>query len=277
MSENTTIHIQIPVEIKDHYSKIAKRAHVSFGSVIRRVLFEQAGVEMADILDFVSIEKKERRQRLLDMRESGMTLEAIAKSEGVTRERIRQIIGNTGYVAWEMQNRESLELVPSLKDFTNSEIKDIILTTKARKARGKTRHAIGGDGSAANGMKWEEWVSQKLNSNNISHTMMPFHHEYDVTVGKSIKIEVKSSAMRADLLPSQNATSPTYQFNIGKKRRADFYILVTQTEALAFIVPVSDVPTAGTMRISYPSHRRTKYAKYLERWDILQEALNKEE
>lgn len=41
----------------------------------------------------MSMTKQERNERMLEMRKSGMTLDAIAKEFGLTRERVRQIIG----------------------------------------------------------------------------------------------------------------------------------------------------------------------------------------
>lgn len=54
---------------------------------------------------------REHVEMMLEMRyEGGMTLEQIAAETGVTRQRVHQLIGNTGRITWQRRREKKVAL-----------------------------------------------------------------------------------------------------------------------------------------------------------------------
>lgn len=222
---------------------------------------------------YISDENKERRENMIAMRDSGMTLSQIGEAHnGLSRERVRQIIGNTGHKAGEIREADISETLLSIPEMTNSEIQQVFNISKSRisKTRSKTRHAIEKDSSPGVGAKWEEWVSGELNKHGINNELMPYGHPFDILTESGIRIDVKFSNTRADFMASSGCVSPTYHFSI-QNRNSDFFIFVADEQV--FVIPVSELPKKSTtIRIVYPpmgKKKLVKYAKYKDRWDLL--------
>lgn len=222
----------------------------------------------------MSEENKRRRMEMMRLRdEDGKTLQEIADLYTISRERVRQVIGNTGQVAAEMRFAKVEEIILGTLNKTSKEITMTYGISEGliSKHRGNKRHAIEPDSSVGLGAKWEDWVSQRLTDSGIQHEMMPSGHPFDILALGKVRIDVKARNVNLNSSPSQKARD-TYSFTFRKKdyKDADFYVLVIYEYEVAFIIPVNE-STASSFRIPWPpKSMETKYHKFLNRWDLIE-------
>ena len=201
--------------------------------------------------------------------EEKMTLQEIADLQDppVTRERIRQIIGNTGNG---FKSRRLSEFVNSHPEMTNDEICNELGVERGTvtKYRDGGRHAIGG-GWLKVGAEIEEYVSNKMHEKGIPNELMPHFHPFDILLENGLKVDVKSSECR------QLGRTYGYHFNTGEDRRgenyADFFICVLRETMEMFVIPATETRGNGTpIRFMFPpSKKPSKFHQYHEAWDLL--------
>jgi transcriptional regulator with XRE-family HTH domain len=196
------------------------------------------------------------------------SLQQIATKFGVSRERVRQLIGNSGKgLVTERQNT----IYNKFKHLTNKALGKLLgvqAGTVMRDYRNGERHEIEG-GVLKVGVEAEILVSKKLSSLGIRNTLMPHHHPFDILLGNGTRIDVKSSR------PQNNSKtiSPLYNFSTKKQIKkdfCDFFILFLFGENQFFIVPFKDAKTL--IRFCYPKTnkgRQSKWNQYHNRFDLL--------
>lgn len=223
-------------------------------------------------------EMVERNDRIRSMRLEGrMSLQSIANLYGISRERVRQIAGNSGNVYWAHKKDQFNNILISSNDKTNREIQEeyglSLHSISMSKTRTKERHAIELDCNAGRGAAAEIMVSNKLTELGINHQLMSHHHPFDILVDDRIRVNVKS-AWSNKIPPSLIGRCVNNRYHFGLQRRsrdnADIFILVIANTKDMFIVPNSDIPPQMTsIYITYPSARPDigKFQKYLNRWD----------
>lgn len=208
------------------------------------------------------------------------TLQEIADIYNLSRERVRQIVGNTGSFVSDKRSREKTEFVMASKDMTHSQLIQALKNkfgtpkTNAIHLRGKFRHAVESNSWAWHGAKHEDLVSKKLNSLGIENKQMPHGHPFDILLANGKKIDVKASTTKRVTSPSQKHTMYSFSVRKNKKRDyCDFFICYIVPEKVFFVIPCEEVSaTAGNLYITYPQPARSwaKWHEYEDRFDLLQ-------
>lgn len=208
------------------------------------------------------------------------TLQEIADIYNLSRERVRQIVGNTGSFVSDKKSKEKAEIVMSSKNMTRSKLSQFLKdkfgtpAPRAIQLRGQFRHAIEPGSWVFHGAKYEDLVSKKLSSLGIENEKMPHGHPFDILLSNGKKIDVKASTTSRVTNPRQKHTM--YGFSVRKDDKGnycDFFICYIVPEKVYFIVPCSEVPkNASTLYIAYPQPARSwaKWHEYEDRFDLLQ-------
>lgn len=152
-----------------------------------------------------NLDREVRRTEMLSLRQSKKwTLQKIADKYGISRERVRQIIGNSGpkydgILVSKYNSKYSFLRDKNWQrrnaDKTNKEISIELGVPQATisRFRGKIRHSVEPDSLVGVGAYWEEWVSDHLRKMGIQNELMPFKHPFDILAAGYIRIDVKSS------------------------------------------------------------------------------------
>jgi DNA-binding CsgD family transcriptional regulator len=237
----------------------------------------------------LSPENQDRRDEMRRLRfEERLSLQKISDRFGISRERVRQIIGNSGPKNGGFQFNQFYDtlcdpgwLAPRI-DKTNREIAEELEVSVGSVSmyRGSSRHAIEPESVLGKGARAEEVVSDKLWRRGIPNKLMPVHHPYDILVGGQIKIDVKS-AYKPSYPTNPSMVNPQYRFGVrsGKKREdADYYILIIVETEDYFIVPAKDVPIQQqSLTFCWPTERPEigKWQNYHDAWDLIEDAIEK--
>jgi hypothetical protein len=214
--------------------------------------------------------------RAEDMRklrfEQGFTMQAIGDKYGLSRERVRQILGITGGYITNLRKREAIK---SAFDDGKS-VQDIAQETNSckitvRRVLSGKRFEIHGETNRARGKRIEDWVSRLLDGQGVKNKNMTNSHGYDIETESGKRLEV-TAAFSAMCPPSLIKISPTssgfYNFKTSRGRNADFLILVlAETEPYrVLIIPYSEIKVDY---IRFPNGGKSKWEKYENRFDLL--------
>lgn len=203
------------------------------------------------------------------LRKQGKSLKEIGDIYGVTRERVRQIIGNTGAVMREIfestykanEDKTRHEAVLGIKRYKGSMLK----------AMGQVWHPASG-GVLKLGLDAEKRVSEKLTSLGIRHSLTPTRCSYDISIGDK-KIEVKACFKSG--FTSKKQKRPSYRFHVRKGIKGDYcdyFIFYIEDTGNFFVVPNSEVNNVETVYISDPPSERawSKWHDFKNRFDLLE-------
>lgn len=234
----------------------------------------------------LSPENQARREEMRRLRfEEKWPIRKIGEHYGISRERVRQIIGNSGAKCGGFNYRpalgddQDLEWVQKTLGKTNAELATELGLSEITigRYRHMYRHAVEPGCALGVGAKLEEWVSDRLWRKGIANKLMPVNHPFDILAGGNIRIDVKStSSIR---VPSNDRmVNPQYSFRVRKNRRdkADFYVLVIAETEDVFIVPASVVPASQECIVfAWPTERPeiAKWQNYHDAWDLIETAL----
>lgn len=163
-----------------------------------------------------------------------LTLAQIGEIYGISRERVRQLIGNTGK---DFIGKIRKQQVFELPNLTNNELAEKLNLSYETvcKYRSGTRHAIEKNCNCYVGAQAEEIVSKKLIKHKIPNKLMPANHPFDILLDNGIKIDVKSRKPVPD-------AKGIFHYQIDKnktknKPQPDFYALVINNDV--YFIPGS--------------------------------------
>ena len=225
-----------------------------------------------------------RKEDMIKLRYvDGWTLQRIGDKYGVSRQRVRQIIGKTGHIAKrDYDILKSDEFLDRTSHLTNDEISRLLNVPyhTVSKFRSKIRHAVSnGDSGPGKGYKVEEIVSKQLEKNGIDNNLMSFAKEFDILAHDIVRIDVKAAFRPLGLSSSKSYRyiNPMWSFQIKgskKKRDTDFYICVIVPDKEFFVIPMDIVPKKQEyIRFCWPTARPEigKYQKYLDAYHLITE------
>jgi hypothetical protein len=231
-----------------------------------------------------------RKQEMVELRSQGRTIQQIATVYGISRERVRQVIGNTGYIASPENvyaerkaetKKRHLQLIKKIALLDKPELTTWELARKLNMSylktslnrqirRHKTNNAFTNIGMAA-----EEYVSEELSRRGIKNELMPIGHPYDIETHAGKTIDVKTRTHAENIRTSRNF----YFFNLRhterqyrKKEYPDFMALVINKDI--FIIPKNKLPECSALGFCWPEgkHRHGQnWQQYHNRFDLLQE------
>jgi len=215
------------------------------------------------------IDFKERNNKIVELRnEKNWTLEKIGIFFGLSRERVRQIIGDGAKIKTKaFRIKKAVELQDLDVTKTTQEIKEI--TGRYSIDWFGLRHPASG-GNAKLGYDAEEFVSKVLTENGIQNKLTN-SRPVDIILDNGLNIEVKSRSKSQFTKTSKNF----YYFPLARdivKGSADFYILVINEDC--FVIPSHDVPAHGGIGFVWPktTSKRGKFSNWTEyhnRFDLL--------
>ncbi len=197
-----------------------------------------------------------------------LTLQEIADKFGISRERVRQRIGNSGFTATQARVKKNKKLYEQFKHLSNSALKKAMGLKTANRYRDDSRHAIEG-GDLQIGAEAEEAVSKKLSRIGFKNTLMPHFHCFDILLDNGIKVDVKSS----DPMTTTKTISSCYTFQTKKGVKGnycDFLILYLRDVQEYFVVPMKDA--GNIIRFCFPEPdwgKKSKWHQYHNRFDLL--------
>lgn len=219
---------------------------------------------------------KSRAAEMVRLRfEESKTLQEIANVYGISRERVRQIIGNSGSGYKLRRNRKKILSHPELTNDELSEYTGISVNViSTHRAMAGQRHTIKDGGHLKSGTEGEIIVSDKLRELGIEHKLMGHMHKFDIILknGKRIDVKTADSAIKP---PSQHGGA-YYNFRItkfrsGQESYADFFILLIKPENKFYVIPENEIAKSYLRITQSPLKKeKLKYDKYINRFDLLQ-------
>jgi len=205
--------------------------------------------------------------------DEGWTNTRIGEKFGISRERVRQIIGNTGNLAHKMRMDSRSDYILSQPHKTNGELSEELGVGRATISgeRSHVRHAIEfGTDAARTGFAWEEWAHDYLFQNGIDNVLQNFRAPYDIIALDNVFIDVKVATKPCQTSPFLKSTQYHFQPN-NRHNEADIYMLIIGPTEDVFIVPAKKIENMGHVYFCWPSKRPEigKLQKYHNRLDLI--------
>lgn len=215
---------------------------------------------------------EERRREIHRLRfEERWTLREIGERFGISREMVRKIVGNTGYVT-----RDRLKAkIKNLAGLTDDEIAERVGISKnyasiLRCELGIRKRGTSKGTSLGTSSQVLEECAGFLKSLGFHCQLQKHGSPFNILVDGCARVLVK-----ACMSPSVKRTkNPQWSFNLSAKYAAcDFYILMTGNRDY-FVIPSEDIPDGmGHVRFVFPTSKRgsAKWQGYHNRFDLLRE------
>lgn len=222
--------------------------------------------------------EREEEIRCLRYKE-GWPLQKIADAYGLSKERIRQIVGNTGNMANEIW-RQNFKEVASDPFLTNQELAEMFNVSPSTVSNHREGwHIAGGKSNLTTNTNYVYRIAQEMERMGLDVELMPLHHGHHILVAGKIKIAVRVS--KGCIPPSQagRLINPVYHFNLRNrigKEPIDFYILITWATNDVFVVPADAIPDGqGDIGMVWPTARPEigKYQKYHNMFSLIFDSL----
>ena len=215
--------------------------------------------------------KSKRNEVMKNLRfGDGIKLQEIANKYGISRERVRQVVGNSYGLARKIRSNKEKEIVLAHPEMTNEQLSKFtgLGIGKISTLRSGTRHKIDSGGTALLGRDAENYVSGVLNNKGIKHKLMPYRHRFDILLENGKTADVKSTYVLST--PDSRKHSVYVFHKQGGIKQADFYICIIMKTKDVFVIPHQDVPKASMIVFPWPPKmNRSKYGKYHNRFDLL--------
>lgn len=224
---------------------------------------------------------KTRNREMMRLRkEEGKTNVEIGEIFGISRERVRQIIGNTGK---NFLRDWTLDAIKSGKfDYVHSGVKQDLKNLPGvysvwREDWGHHRHKASG-GWVKRGQEFEEKASKILLQHGVVNKLMPHISSYDIETSSGLRVDVKSVSFNLSTMASQKYISPVYSVpHIRSGKYCDFLFVFVpdgQGDYTYFVIPsfeLLNLSESSRIRIPYPQlgRRTSKWMKYHKRVDLI--------
>lgn len=214
---------------------------------------------------------EKRNEEIKAMRtEKRWSLEKIAIFFGVSRQRVHQIVGSTGFYTHDYcKINQAVDYLDLDTSKTNEEMYE---KTGKYPKWGGLRHALKDGSSVKAGFDIEDYVSETLDSLGIRNVVTN-SRKYDIVLENGKTIEVKSRRK-----PHQQTDYYFFPLfpKISMSKPADFFILVIVKENKndCFIIPKDAVPAHGGIGFTWPKSKQKRgnyscWTEYHNRFDLL--------
>ena len=230
-------------------------------------------------------EEYERNQEMWKLRHiEGWTNTAIGNKWGISRERVRQIIGNTGKFfrrEWTTKLKESGRI--STENLTWRDIDNLPGTKKVWRETWSMERHMSKSGNIMVNQEFENLASSTLSEHNIRHEIMPSRYPYSIRISNGVRVDVHIGNTNMQSSPSQtNLTYPTWKVpNINPEPEYDFlWAFIPDGYGYTyFIIPHEELEhlsakRTANIRIPWPPMSGERYVskwhKYHERIDLLE-------
>lgn len=210
-----------------------------------------------------------RVNKMKQMRNSGKSLQEIADVYSISRERVRQIIGNTGKSFLRTFAVAKLKSVEYSFDTTRDDIKNNI---KRFKGMFLKKLATVPHKTKTMGQDAEIIVSEKLRDLGFENSLMRSGYSFDILLDNGIKVDVKASYKKG--YTSKKQISGMYAFKVRKDKKGDYcdyFICYIPDHNIFFVIPNNKVNYINALYIPWPitSRNWTPWAEYKDRFDLL--------
>lgn len=220
----------------------------------------------------MDISKRDEEMKRLRL-EEGMRLQDIADIYDLTRERVRQIVGNTGFL-YHKKIRE--KIANEDRNLTNCDLSRKYDRSRISVSRNRSgMYARCGDSYTSSAMRMKlalmEWIKEQ------GHVVSDIDNgRQDAFYVDDIKVGVRVGACTIPPSLEDKLVNVRYSFCVemydDSKTQVDFFVCLCRDTGDAFIIPRTAIPRRK-MRIQFvwPTARPEigKYQKYHERWDLI--------
>jgi len=214
------------------------------------------------------IDYQKRKEEMKNLRLQGMNGADIGEIYGISRERVRQIIGNIRPEKDKIFNNILSRINPNM---TRDDVLQIIPTGYQNKALsyfGTIRHAIKG-GASKLGALGEETAREILAARGYNCELMPFSCPYDLLVN-GYRVDVKSPTTP---YWGKSTVNPSYRISrIKNGSQCDYFIwlIPLDDDKTIFVVPSGELRGYQSLRLCWPSNHHSKWAQWIDRFDLLE-------
>lgn len=197
-------------------------------------------------------------------------MEEIAQRFDITRERVRQIVGNVDNVNFATIRKTAK--ARQLPELTNEELANKlgVTETTVSKYRSGMRHAVKrGKSSVYVHYQAEEKAIELLEKRGFVVQAQPIKEKFNLLVNRWAKVQVVVASNPNDP-PSSNLISPQWKFAV-REGDWDFMFCITGEDDV-FIIPRTAIPrNFSNLAFCYPTQRPTlgKYQIYKDQYDQL--------
>lgn len=214
----------------------------------------------------------------------GLTLQAIGTKYGISRERVRQIIPDTGRFFRRKWTEEYIRLHGNVE--TYHDLKNVRgVRNVYTRNWGQTRHRAISGRNQLFAQYFEEKTNKILTDNGIENKLMPYLCGYDIETSSGIRIDVKASRMDVSKMATQRHNYPCWQLPEMKSGRdCDFFFCFLPDESeedgfTYFVIPsfeFYDLQIGSRIRVPWPrmSQKPSKWHKYHKAIDLIKEKTN---
>lgn len=206
-----------------------------------------------------------RDEEIKHQRRSGLTLRDIGKRHGLSHERIRQIVGNTGYLVTDIKHRLILEEpreksnATVAKDYDLGEAYVAILRREVNPVMDRPRTGQGAERKA--------WLKAKLEALGYACEYVPRGTDHNMVInGHRVLV---SACNWSGYPPSYKGKAPLRRFRVGNKD-IDYAACIVGEDV--FVIPGDVITTrCDDIVFCWPSDIGwSKYRQYLNRVDLLE-------
>lgn len=200
------------------------------------------------------------------------TLQEIGNIFGISRERVRQLIGNSPCVCKQRINK-------AIKDFPNktfAEIAEMLGLSEAyvKMTQPYKREKLSFDSHVGRGSWVEDEIANQLNRLGFICELQNHKGSYDILIDHKIRADVKSD-FDYSKSPTLHVKSHQWRFQVRKNEKrkdCDFYICVIVPSWDVFIIPSKNIPeNVFCIQFCWPttSPRQSNWQQYHNRFDLL--------
>lgn len=229
-------------------------------------------------------ELTERNQEMWRLRfVEGWKLREIGKWAGISRQRVQQIIGDSGKDFLSIWTQRKIDSGSYVLPKNVEELDDLKGAKRVwQKEWGRHRHRAKG-GPAKFGQDYEEAASQILSENGIENKLMNYRCPYDIDCS-GIRVDVKVTTHDVSKIKSQNCQYPTFQLPEMKSGKdCDFFfVFIPDNEEVSgftyFVIPSKEfhhLAHGSRPRIPWRpvSQKPSKWHTYHKRIDLIKKSL----